>query len=584
LKTIQWRVVSAVLIGALSFVPPTDPARQAPSSIDHLTYRQIVCRQYSLHDPAIPLVVLRREGMIATAEVEGNNGTRWSARAQGLAEIAPSGKVKVWTPKDGLPIVPLTSVAVGPAGWVWMGTPDGAISFHPGAPRDERWFYFWGRRYLSDNTVVNIVAGPCQAWIETRTGISRIQFKTFTLEEKSALFIRRLHQYNDRYGLIADAPLPRPGQLSSAKPISNDNDGLWTSLYVSSECFRYATTHSPGALQNAENSLQGLFRLLWITGIPGFPARSFVHRREGGDTSGQWHWTPGGHWRWKGDTSSDELVGHFFAYSIAYDELPQQAEFYREAIRNAAVSIANNLMEHGWNLTGYHGRITKWGRYSQAYFKTPSGREDAGLNSLELLSHLLVAYHVSGNLRFLEAYHQLVDRGGYLRNITTGFSHLPPPEDYNYSDEELAFLSFYPLLKYEREPQLRPQIQAALAGLWRHAKAEHNPLWDYIYEVGTDAKNYDAEGALNALERIPSDTIYWTVHNSQRLDLPFSLSLNRFESRQSLTVIPPDERCTSKWNGDPFALNCDSGGRSEDDGTFFLLPYWFGRHYKLLPP
>jgi hypothetical protein len=161
---------------------------------------------------------------------------------------------------------------------------------------------------------------------------------------------------------------------------------------------------------------------------------------------------------------------------------------------------------------------------------------------------------------------------------------LPPPRDYNYSDEELAFLSFYPVLEYEHDPQLRRQFQSALTALLRHAKAEHNPLWNYIYEVGTESQNYDAEGALNTLERIPLDTIYWTVHNSQRLDLSISPSSSRFGLRQSLTVIPPDERCVSKWNGNPFKLDCDSGGRSEDDGVFFLLPYWFGRYYKLLPP
>jgi hypothetical protein len=422
LKTAQWRIARALLIGALCFVPHTEAASRARGPTHNLTYRQIVYHLYSLQDPAIPPEVRRREGITGSTEAVAKDGTCWSARPQGLAQIFPSGRLRIRTPKDGLPFLPLSSVAVGPEGWVWIGTPDGAICLYPTAPRDERWFYFWGHRYLADNSVMNVVAGPRQAWIQTRSGISRIQFKKLTLEQESALFIHRLHRYNDRYGLVADSGLARPGQLSSAKPSSNDNDGLWTSLYVLSECFRYAATHSPEALQNAEDSLKGLFRLLWITGIPGFPARSFIHRGEGGDTSGEWHWTLGGRWRWKGDTSSDELVGHFLAYSIAYDSLPQQAEFYREAIRNAAVSIADNLMEHGWNLAGYRGRVPEWGKYSQAYFKTPAGRDDAALNSLELLSHLLVAYHVSGNARFLAAYHRLIDQDGYLKNITEGFS------------------------------------------------------------------------------------------------------------------------------------------------------------------
>ena len=38
-----------------------------------------------------------------------------------------------------------------------------------------------------------------------------------------------------------------------------------------------------------------------------------------------------------------------------------------------------------------------------------------------------------------------------------------------------------------------------------------------------------------------------------------------------------------KWNGNPFVVDGGDGGRSEDDGTFFLLPYWMGRHLKCVP-
>jgi hypothetical protein len=384
--------------------------------------------------------------------------------------------------------------------------------------------------------------------------------------------------------LVADAVLTWAGNISSSKPDSNDNDGLWTSLYIAAECFRYAATHSPDALRNAQDSLKGLYRLLSITGISGFPARSYIHRNERGDTDGMWHWVPDHMRKWKGDTSSDELVGHFFVYGIAYDLLPSEDESDREAIRNAAVNVANNLREHGWNLAGYGGRITTWGRFSLAYFKTTLGHEDAPLNSLELLFMLRVAYHVSGDRSFLEAYQRLIKQDGYLPRVTEGFSKLPPLTHFNFSDEELAFLSFYPVLQYEDGPGFRRLYQAALTNLWRHAEGEHNPLWDYVYNVGTGAENYDAQGALDTLRRIPMDMIYWTVHNSQRLDLPLSQLPNEAGQRQSLKVIPPGERCISKWNTNPYALDGNSGGKRVDDGTYFLLPYWLRRYYRLVGP
>src|SRR5436309_14647214 len=93
-------------------------------------------------------------------------------------------------------------------------------------------------------------------------------------------------------------------------------------MYAAAECFRYATTKSPEALDRAEKSVKAILFLEKITGIPGFPARSFIKKGDPLPKSGEWHWTADGQYYWKGDTSSDEIVGHFFIFSIAYDLLP----------------------------------------------------------------------------------------------------------------------------------------------------------------------------------------------------------------------------------------------------------------------
>ena len=347
---------------------------------------------------------------------------------------------------------------------------------------------------------------------------------------------------------------------------------------MASECFRFAVTHSPEALHNARISLEALLRLESITGIPGFPARALIQRGDNRAPEGEWHWTPDGQWEWKGDTSSDELVGHFFAYAVAYDLLPDDPQ--RATIRRTAGRIAAHLLDHGLQLAGPGGRVPTWGKYSSAYFQTANGKEDAALNSLELLSHLRVAYHITGEERFLAAYHQLIRGLGYLENVM----RIARRSEINYSDEELAFLSFCPLLRYEDDPGRHVQLQAALKSYWRVCEGEQNPLWDFVYAAGTGAREYDAHAAVETLERIPLDTIYWTVKNSRRIDLPVASQHDRFREAQSPRAIPPNERCVTKWNGNPFQMDCSSAGRSEDDGAFFLLPYWLGRFHKLLPP
>jgi hypothetical protein len=466
-----------------------------------------------------------------------------------------------------------------------MGSAEGAACFKSAGWRTPapggRWFYFWGKRYLPDNFVENVAAQAGGAWIRTRTGIARIEFKPFNLEQKSVLFIQRLQERHQRYGYVAECDLLRPGDVTSFRPTPSDNDGLWTAIYVAAECFRYAVTRSPEALRNARRSLQALLRLESITGIPGFPARALIRRGDYRDPEGEWHWTADGEWEWKGDTSSDELVGHFLAYYLAGTLLPDESD--RAAVRPVAGRIASHLLDHDLNLVGPGGRVTRWGKYSPDYFRTPDGRVDRALNSLEILSHLKVAYHLTRQEGFLRAYHRLVDELGYVRNVL-GYATEAPLE-VNYSDEELAFLSFYPLLRLEDDPGLKQEYQRALEGLWRRTSDEKNPLWNFIAAVGSgDAKGYGQQDALDSLERIPLETICWTVQNSHRIDLEMDTRSGRFGEKQSQRAIPPNERQVMKWNGNPFELDGGNSGRSEDDGAFFLLPYWLGRYHGLVRP
>ena len=61
-------------------------------------------------------------------------------------------------------------------------------------------------------------------------------------------------------------------------------------------------------------------------------------------TDGEWHWTADRLWEWKGDTSSDELVGHFYAFAVGHDLLPDGP--IKADIRRAVSAIADHLIRH----------------------------------------------------------------------------------------------------------------------------------------------------------------------------------------------------------------------------------------------
>jgi hypothetical protein len=155
------------------------------------------------------------------------------------------------------------------------------------------------------------------------------------------------------------------------------------------------------------------------------------------------------------------------------------------------------------------------------------------------------------------------------------------PGHVNHSDDELAFLSFYPLLRYETDAALLEVYKQSLERSWQIERPERNPLWNVIYAAGTGAREFDRAESLRTLQEIPMDTIGWTVTNSQRQDVPLDPLNDRFGRKQALVVLPYDELPMSKWNGNPYMLDGGNGGRSEDDGAYFLLPYWMGRYHQL---
>src|SRR5262249_28067739 len=178
------------------------------------------------------------------------------------------------------------------------------------------------------------------AWVETTKGYSRIEFKEMTLTQKSKAFIERIRARHVRWGMTADSHLRVPGDLSTNQLISTDNDGLWTQMYIAAEAFRYKVTGDADARAKAKQGFEAMLRLEEITGIPGFPARSFI--KVGEDiqpTDGEWHDTPDGKWRWKGDTSSDEIVGHYFGFAVYYDLLADEAD--KQKIRGVITRITD---------------------------------------------------------------------------------------------------------------------------------------------------------------------------------------------------------------------------------------------------
>lgn len=484
-------------------------------------------------------------------------------------------------------------------GTLWIGSAKGLMQLAPGGTR---WKLFHSRRWLPDDAVSDLAVDADGAvWVQTSGGVARLVRKKTTLDAKMAAILQQLRTWHVRDGLICAIHGPTPGKPSADwTQDSDDNDGLWTSLYVAAESFRYGATGAEDARQNAWQSVKALMFLEEVTGISGFAARSFVPAAGDFDAQqrygGEWYRSADGKWWWKGDTSSDELDGHYFAYPIYFDLCATPEE--KQQIAAVVGRITDHLIDHGYYYVGPSGKPTRWGVFAPE--KLNHDLEwivERGINSLEILSHLKVADHICGGTKYAEAARKLIDEHAYAIN-TIQQKQIWPPESVNHSDDELAFLAYYPLLWYERDEYLRRIYLSSLQRSWEIERPEGSPFLNFIYASGRQASRwsnsgqrpaeallpanrYDRDRCLEWFRLAPQDTIDWTVNNSGRQDLG-ELVVNRFDRARTATVLPVDERKQMRWNGDPFELDGGSDGRRRDDGTYILLPYWMGRYHRFL--
>jgi hypothetical protein len=539
--------------------------------------------------------------LLASAE---NQHLEWMSKpAEGTKLPASKGERLSKDELDQLlkkdPPLPFESLSLGlqsTDGTMWVGSLNGLMQLPPGGTR---WRLFHSRRWLPADDVQDLsIAAPNEIIVKTSKGLSSLVARETTLDEKMTFVNDMLQKHHLRKGLVTHIVLDEPGNLATARlQPTDDNDGLWTTIYIGAEAFRYASTKDPEAKKNARQSLDAIMFLERVSGIPGFVARSFVPIDDDPKKyGGQWHRSADNRWWWKGDTSSDELVGHYFAYYIYYRTVADEQE--KKEIREYVSRITDHILDHGFNYVGPSGKPTTWGVWAPDKLNHDLRRiGDRGLNSLEILSFLKVAEHLTHNPRYTEKLRELIEQHAYATN-TVLQKQVFPPQAVNHSDDELAFLSYYPLLMLERDPNLRAKYLASIRRSFLIERPERSSLFNLIYGAALQANewkepdqrpdkayvapaDYDHDACLEYFRDVPRDLISWRAVNSERKDVTISGD-NRFRRRKSLVVLPVSERHLMRWNGDPYTVDGGEDGRVRYDGAEILLPFWMGKYHRLI--
>lgn len=496
-------------------------------------------------------------------------GSPWSVGC-----IAGDGNHWVVRGTDGLPYGPVTVLKPATNG-LWMGTPKGVIK------KGENWQYFNGKRWLPDNQVNDIlVIDSLTVWVATPQGIAQIQRQSMTLEAKAAYIEKVIDLRHNRRGLVNHSRLKEAGEIATSYLNNEDNDGLWTACYLVAECFHYASTGDTAAKSRAIRTFEALERLEKVSGISGYPARSYALASDPITQSRSphpklWHPSPDGQWQWLDDTSSDEITGHIFSLPIFYDLVANDEQ--KERVKQLIKRIVDHIVDHDYHLIDFDGKPTRWGIWHpDSLNHSPNWMYERGLNSLQILSFLKTASHFTGDEKYEKHYQYLVNQHGYAQNAL--YAKVYGPFETSHSDDILNFFPYYGLLNYTKADPNRELYLKSLERSWKAVKSDHMPIWNVMASVML-RKDCDVAIALEEIQQFPLDLINWRMENSHRWDLPKDPMLSRFRRSQSTKAIPTPESGISRWNTNPKEFDSGDGGKTEDSGSYYLFAYWMGRYY-----
>lgn len=472
-------------------------------------------------------------------------------------------------------------------GDLWFGSASGAFRLHKYSKID----YYASERWLPSDDVIDISPGPENSvLILTGKGLAKICFNEMTLYDKALFYEKQTRERHIRHGFNATVGGMENGDIATGSLEDSDNDGLWTSMYVAGQAFRYALTKEEEALYNVRESLDALERLFSINPIPGFPARSFERRGyKYGDKP--WRRSDDPEWDWKSTTSSDEVIGHIFAYGVIAELIDVND------IREKSILLIDILMSHilknKFYLVDWNGEPTLWGKWNPEYVNArPSMVGDRRLNSSNIIGMLQTAYHFTEKEKYREAAFNLMIEHGYLENLTRPISEIgPAPENsdslskmlsdgWNHSDDEMYFCGYWGLYRYAFNDTLKAKYTTAIIDHWKSERPEREGLWNIMTAV-VKPEDSDLEEAIWYLQEYPLDLIDWSVKNSLRKDI--EVIQPNFRGQTIREVLPPDELPVTRHNANRFKLDGNGAGKSEySAGDIWLLPYWMGRYLKVI--
>jgi len=498
------------------------------------------------------------------------------------------------TGRDGLPYEDITCLAPGFDRDLWIGTSEGAVR----RTRDGEYQYFARDRWLPDNHVNAIAAGDQVVYVATDGGLGIIEYTPYTLAKKAAYYERRYQEWGHLRLGFSHPVIWSENHDQWIRDIT-DNDGGWTAHYLAAMTYKYAATGDEDARAQAVDAFKAMAWLDEMTPMRGYPARSVwsvgeISPRGMTGSVGwpaQWHRTEDDLFEWKGDTSSDEIGAHFYAVSLFHDLAARGGEKTRAAEHLGR--IMDHIMDNGWLMRDIDGTPTRWGRWDPEYLQTPYGQYARGLNGMEAQSYVITARAMTGDEKFREGLDQLLEWRYHEETLQQKYTF--PPGYVTIWDDRLAWMAYFPMIRYVEDPRLRSVYIRSLERSWEIKRIEQWPWFSFIYGILT-GNDCEAEIGVQHLREWPLDLRNYDYRNSHRADLQhYRENFAPYASGDYVQYVQTDvetsPRAISVREAEPIHLSRTTlrldggfGGERVTDPSSWLETYWKGRYYGLITP
>ena len=251
----------------------------------------------------------------------------------------------------------------------------------------------------------------------------------------------------------------------------------------------------------------------------------------------------------------------------------------RRHIAEHVRKVTDYIVDNGYVLRGVDGKHTRWGVWAPERLNhDPDWAMDRNANSVEILSYLKAAYHMTGEEKYQQHYIDLIHQHGYAENARK--SKTMGPAWRTHIDDELLALAYPALLHYETDTELQKIYHESLERWYGATREDKAPFFHFLYSSMTGTQT-GMEESIAFLKDASLDLIRWRMDNTLREDIQVTHS-PELEMRQTDRLLPISEIGFCRWDRNPWQGVQGDGGHTESDGVFWMLPYWMGRYYGFI--